>query len=117
MKDQEVIEAVKKAVFEAGMAFLSHHSFLVETKNGKDSIVWGSSLQNRNTSDFYLKEHAADFLTHAEKAGKQLLKQLERNDLPNQGDVFNEAIGMAMMRYIDFQKENRLDIEMREIKI
>ena len=90
MREQDVIEALKKTVFEAGLAFLNHHHFLVETKNGEDSIVWSSSLQNKNTSDLYLKDRAFDFISHAEKAGKSFLKQQQRNDIPNQDDVFNE---------------------------
>ena len=117
MRDQEVINDVKKTIFEAGMAFLNHHSFPVGTKNGKDFIVWCRSIQNRHTSDIYFSDRATDFLNYAENAGKRRLKALMKESIPDQKNVFNEAVGMALCNYIAFQKANPEEVEMQKMNI
>lgn len=116
MRD-DISDEVEKATYEAGMDFLINHQFMVETKNGKDAIVWTSSIYNRNYADLYLQDRASGFLRFAEKAGLSYLRQNDCSHLPHKKDLLNHGIGRAIATYIHLQKNNLMEIEMQVMKI
>lgn len=112
-----ISDEVEKATYEAGMVFLERHQFRVKTKNGQDSIVWTSSICNRNHADFYLQDRASSFIKFAERAGLSCMRQNGYSCIPDQNDLLNHGVGRAIATYIHLQKNNPMEIEMQTMKI